>query len=272
MILQIRSLAARAASSFVLSNESNTALLKHFSDLLPGILQVRDAFQNVSSQLRKWAMGPMAVVILVSDSWLEVVVQPSDCESGIKSTLAANYCNTNLNFGFRQVVNESCYQGDDSVLKSLVEIADTAPKYLRPSLEPTLQLCLKVRPSTRHKSCMYSLLYLKCLTNALPCLLRCVPTPTCLTCRGSWLWRSLSFYLRLQQPCWGNTQPSWLRVVRGCLTVGKLTRCCPVYFKSPNAVSLFVCSVPQMLAMMVDLEDDDEWAMADELEDDDFDR
>ena len=27
-----------------------------------------------------------------------------------------------------------------------------------------------------------------------------------------------------------------------------------------------------MLAMMVDLEDDDDWAMADELEDDDFDR
>lgn len=27
-----------------------------------------------------------------------------------------------------------------------------------------------------------------------------------------------------------------------------------------------------MLVMMVDLEDDDEWAMADELEDDDFDR
>lgn len=44
-----------------------------------------------------------------------------------------------------QAVNESCYQGDDSVLKSLVEIADTAPKYLRPNLEPTLQLCLKVR-------------------------------------------------------------------------------------------------------------------------------
>lgn len=33
-----------------------------------------------------------------------------------------------------------------------------------------------------------------------------------------------------------------------------------------------VSAVPQMLAMMVDLEDDDEWAMADELEDDDFDR
>ncbi len=45
---------------------------------------------------------------------------------------------------FNQAVNESCYQGDDSVLKSLVEIADTAPKYLRPNLEATLQLCLKV--------------------------------------------------------------------------------------------------------------------------------
>lgn len=43
-----------------------------------------------------------------------------------------------------QAVNESCYQGDDSVLKSLVEIADTAPKYLRPHLEATLQLSLKV--------------------------------------------------------------------------------------------------------------------------------
>lgn len=43
-----------------------------------------------------------------------------------------------------QAVNESCYQGDDSVLKSLVEIADTAPKYLRPNLEETLQLCLRV--------------------------------------------------------------------------------------------------------------------------------
>ncbi|XP_057215943.1 importin-5-like [Triplophysa rosa] len=80
---QIRALSARAAASFILSNEGNTALLKHFSDLLPGILQA---------------------------------------------------------------VNESCYSGDDSVLKSLVEIADTAPKYLRPNLEATLQLSLKVRP------------------------------------------------------------------------------------------------------------------------------
>ncbi|KAG9329037.1 hypothetical protein JZ751_008339 [Albula glossodonta] len=81
----IRTLAARAAASFVLSNETNTALLKHFSDLLPGILQA---------------------------------------------------------------VNESCYQGDDAVLKSLVEIADTAPKYLRPNLEATLQLSLKLCADT----------------------------------------------------------------------------------------------------------------------------
>uniref|UniRef100_A0A8B9H1F5 Karyopherin (importin) beta 3 n=1 Tax=Astyanax mexicanus TaxID=7994 RepID=A0A8B9H1F5_ASTMX len=76
-----RNLLARATASFILSNEGNSALLKHFSDLLPGILQA---------------------------------------------------------------VDQSCYSGDDSVLKSLVEIADTAPKYLRPNLEATLQLCLKV--------------------------------------------------------------------------------------------------------------------------------
>lgn len=40
LLSQIRMLAARAAASFVLANESNTALLKHFADLLPGILQV----------------------------------------------------------------------------------------------------------------------------------------------------------------------------------------------------------------------------------------
>lgn len=48
---------------------------------------------------------------------------------------------------FFQAVNDSCYQNDDSVLKSLVEIADTVPKYLRPHLEATLQLSLKVNTS-----------------------------------------------------------------------------------------------------------------------------
>lgn len=40
---QVRMLSARAAASFVLANESNSALLKHFADLLPGILQVRSS-------------------------------------------------------------------------------------------------------------------------------------------------------------------------------------------------------------------------------------
>uniref|UniRef100_A0A667Z6G0 Karyopherin (importin) beta 3 n=1 Tax=Myripristis murdjan TaxID=586833 RepID=A0A667Z6G0_9TELE len=146
---QIRTLAARAAASFVLSNESNTALLKHFSDLLPGILQA---------------------------------------------------------------VNESCYQGDDSVLKSLVEIADTAPKYLRPNLEATLQLSLKLCADTN-------------LTN---------------------MQRQLALEV----------------IVTLSETAAAMLR------KHTAIVSQ---SVPQMLAMMVDLEEDEEWAMADELEDDDFD-
>uniref|UniRef100_A0A3Q0RWT9 Importin-5 n=1 Tax=Amphilophus citrinellus TaxID=61819 RepID=A0A3Q0RWT9_AMPCI len=146
---QIRTLAARAAASFVLSNESNTALLKHFADLLPGILQA---------------------------------------------------------------VNESCYQGDDSVLKSLVEIADTAPKYLRPNLEATLQLCLKLCADTN-------------LTN---------------------MQRQLALEV----------------IVTLSETAAAMLR---------KHTAIVAQSVPQMLAMMVDLEDDDEWAMADELEDEDFD-
>ncbi|XP_067116750.1 importin-5 [Osmerus mordax] len=146
---QIRTLAARAASSFVLSNESNPALLKHFSDLLPGILQA---------------------------------------------------------------VNESCYQGDDSVLKSLVEIADTAPKYLRPNLEATLQLSLKL-----------------CADNNLTNMQRQLALEVIVTL--------------------SETAAAMLR----------------------KHTAIVAQSVPQMLAMMVDLEEDEEWAMADELEDDDFD-
>ncbi|XP_023822132.1 importin-5 [Oryzias latipes] len=146
---QIQNLAARAAAAFVLSNEGNTALLKHFADLLPGILQV---------------------------------------------------------------VNESCYQGDDSVLKSLVEIADTAPKYLRPNLEATLQLCLKLCSDTNLANMQRQL--------------------------------ALEVIVTLSE-----TAAAMLR----------------------KHTAIVAQSVPQMLAMMVDLEDDEEWAMADELEDDDFD-
>ncbi|KAL1022067.1 hypothetical protein UPYG_G00021780 [Umbra pygmaea] len=146
---QIRTLAARAAASFVLSNEGNAALLKHFADLLPGILQA---------------------------------------------------------------VNESCYQGDDSVLKSLVEIADTAPKYLRPNLEATLQLSLKLCADAS-------------LTN---------------------MQRQLALEV----------------IVTLSETAAAMLR---------KHTTIVASSIPQMLAMMVDLEEDEEWAMADELEDDDFD-
>lgn len=49
-----------------------------------------------------------------------------------------------------------------------------------------------------------------------------------------------------------------------------MVRVCNCLFFKDSFLKKF--PVPQMLAMMVDLEDDDEWAMADELEDDDFDR
>ncbi|TKS66438.1 Importin-5 [Collichthys lucidus] len=131
-----------------------------------------------------------------------------------ESVKSEDACRIRLANVIRQVqaVNESCYQGDDSVLKSLVEIADTAPKYLRPNLEATLQLCLKLCADTN-------------LTN---------------------MQRQLALEV----------------IVTLSETAAAMLR---------KHTAIVAQSVPQMLAMMVDLEDDDEWAMADELEDDDFD-
>uniref|UniRef100_A0A8C2NTC1 Importin N-terminal domain-containing protein n=1 Tax=Capra hircus TaxID=9925 RepID=A0A8C2NTC1_CAPHI len=145
----IRTLSARATAAFILANEHNVALFKHFADLLPGFLQA---------------------------------------------------------------VNDSCYQNDDSVLKSLVEIADTVPKYLRPHLEATLQLSLKLCGDTGLNNMQRQL--------------------------------ALEVIVTLSE-----TAAAMLR-------------------KHTNIVAQ---TIPQMLAMMVDLEEDEDWANADELEDDDFD-
>uniref|UniRef100_A0A8C2LJ38 Importin-5 n=1 Tax=Cricetulus griseus TaxID=10029 RepID=A0A8C2LJ38_CRIGR len=145
----IRTLSARATAAFILANEHNVALFKHFADLLPGFLQA---------------------------------------------------------------VNDSCYQNDDSVLKSLVEIADTVPKYLRPHLEATLQLSLKLCGDTTLNNMQRQL--------------------------------ALEVIVTLSE-----TAAAMLR-------------------KHTNIVAQ---TIPQMLAMMVDLEEDEDWANADELEDDDFD-
>ncbi|KAF7252792.1 Importin-5 [Varanus komodoensis] len=145
----IRTLSARAAAAFVLANEQNLPLLKHFADLLPGILQA---------------------------------------------------------------VNDSCYQNDDSVLKSLVEIADTVPKYLRPHIEPTLQLSLKLCADTSLSNMQRQL--------------------------------ALEVIVTLSE-----TAAAMLR----------------------RHINIVAQAIPQMLTMMVDLEEDEDWANADELEDDDFD-
>uniref|UniRef100_A0A452SWH2 Importin 5 n=1 Tax=Ursus americanus TaxID=9643 RepID=A0A452SWH2_URSAM len=138
-----------STAAFILANEHNVALFKHFADLLPGFLQA---------------------------------------------------------------VNDSCYQNDDSVLKSLVEIADTVPKYLRPHLEATLQLSLKLCGDTSLNNMQRQL--------------------------------ALEVIVTLSE-----TAAAMLR-------------------KHTNIVAQ---TIPQMLAMMVDLEEDEDWANADELEDDDFD-
>ncbi|KAJ7415326.1 Importin-5 [Willisornis vidua] len=144
-----KTLSARAAAGFVLANEHNAPLLKHFADLLPGILQA---------------------------------------------------------------LNDSCYQNDDSVLKSLVEIADSVPKYLRPHLEATLQLTLKLCADTSLSNMQRQL--------------------------------ALEVIVALSE-----TAAAMLR----------------------RHTNIIAQAIPQMLAMMVDLEEDEDWANADELTDDDYD-
>ncbi|XP_039251343.2 importin-5-like [Styela clava] len=78
---QVSFLAARAAVAFLIENESNTQLLRHYQDLLPGIL---------------------------------------------KATM------------------KSASDGDDEVLKSLVELCEDIPKYIRPRVADLLTMCLKL--------------------------------------------------------------------------------------------------------------------------------
>uniref|UniRef100_A0A8C5JYC5 Importin 5 n=1 Tax=Jaculus jaculus TaxID=51337 RepID=A0A8C5JYC5_JACJA len=168
----IRTLSARATAAFILANEHNVALFKHFADLLPGFLQA---------------------------------------------------------------VNDSCYQNDDSVLKSLVEIADTVPKYLRPHLEATLQLSLKLCADTSLSSMQRQL--------------------------------ALEVIVTLSE-----TAAAMLRKHTNIIAqTSKYFLCLMENLKIMLTKSIILLLVPQMLAMMVDLEEDEDWANADELEDDDFD-
>ncbi|KAM8801973.1 ran-binding protein 6 isoform 2-T2 [Rhynchonycteris naso] len=114
--------------------------------------------------------------------------------------------------GILQAVNDSCYQDDDSVLESLVEIADTVPKYLGPYLEDTLQLSLKLCGDSR-------------LSN---------------------LQRQLA-----------------LEVI---VTLSETAT--PMLKKHTNIIAQ---AIPHILGMMVDLQDDEDWVNADEMEEDDFD-
>lgn len=51
-------------------------------------------------------------------------------------------------FFFLQVVVQSIEKSDDdSALKVLIELAESAPKFLRPQLEPIFQVCIKVSVS-----------------------------------------------------------------------------------------------------------------------------
>lgn len=113
--------------------------------------------------------------------------------------------------GIVQAVRESVQSSaDDSVLKCLIDLADTCPKLLRANLEGILDLMLEIVRNTNLVE--------------------------------SWRHLSLECVVTLAE-----TAPAMLR---------KCQKHIPII-------------VPEMLAMMVDLEDDPEWSVSDELEDED---
>ncbi|CAH3175486.1 unnamed protein product [Porites lobata] len=113
--------------------------------------------------------------------------------------------------GIVQAVRESVQAStDDSVLKCLIDLADTCPKLLRANLEPILDLMLEIVRNTNLVE--------------------------------SWRHLSLECVVTLAE-----TAPAMLR---------KCQKHIPII-------------VPEMLAMMVDLEDDPEWSVSDDLDDED---
>ncbi|XP_077869082.1 importin-5-like, partial [Saccoglossus kowalevskii] len=104
-------------------------------------------------------------------------------------------------------------QEDDSLLKSLIELAEMQPKLLRLQLENILMLSLKITADGS-------------LTDT---------------------WRQLGLEIIVTI---SETAPAMIR---------------------KHASKYVPLIVPQMLALMVDLEDDDEWSISDDIEDDDND-
>ncbi|KAK7090444.1 importin-5-like [Littorina saxatilis] len=103
-------------------------------------------------------------------------------------------------------------QEDDSVLKCLIEMAESTPKFLRPSIEQLFPFCLKLMSD------------------------RELPDS----------WRQLGMEVIVTM---SETAPAMVR---------KYSKFIPLL-------------VPQVLAMMVDLDEEDEWAFQDEVEDEDHD-
>ncbi|MEQ2190335.1 hypothetical protein XENOCAPTIV_028750 [Xenoophorus captivus] len=127
--------------------------LQETYDTIPGQNKITFLLQAVRDASAAEEVRQMAAVLLrrlLSSSFEEIYPGLTlEMQTVIKTELLTSIqqeTSQNIRKKVCDIAAELCRNliGDDSVLKSLVEIADTAPKYLRPNLEPTLQLCLKV--------------------------------------------------------------------------------------------------------------------------------
>lgn len=149
--IQVRFLAMKATTSFLLAHEKELAIHKHFADLLPPMIQA--------------------------------------------------------------VVESIDLQEDDSLVKCLIDLAESVPRYLKFSLDVIIQLCMKVLRDNNIDV--------------------------------SWHHLCLEVLVTLSE-----TAPAMMRKVSNKFIPGL---------------------IPLILTMMVDIEDDPEWSVADEITDEDND-
>nr|CAD7437675.1 unnamed protein product [Timema bartmani] len=126
---EVRFQAVRAVSAFILLHEKEIPIQKHFHDVLPGFMQysgeiVTDGIENMDCG----------------------VVQAVERVGGVANTSAEERYKGRLNSEAQQtVVLESVEkQDDDALLKCLIDLSETTPKFLRMQLDAILELCMKI--------------------------------------------------------------------------------------------------------------------------------
>jgi hypothetical protein len=177
--------------------------------IVPGIFgnQQNQYIDNIKQMLHQCLIDPSNAGVRFTAARATVAfVLANDSETSV-----LNHFKDLLPF-IIQIVAESLQTDDDTLLKCLIDLAESTPKFLRHQLDLVFNLCLKVLSDTNMSD----------------------------------QWRQLALEVVVTM---SETAPAIVR-------------------KAGKFIGLLV---PQILMLMVDLDDDADWSVADEIEDDDSD-